>query len=119
MAPFFLATQPKEEINLERVKQFENKISNGARPFAIVYNCSFPDIRLNNENSKTDYSISSDYFILDGHHKLLAYQNLKMFPPIASLTFLPKSKTEIMLDTNELKDYLYSWQFSHIKKYCN
>jgi len=116
---FFLATQPKEEIDWQRVKYFENEIRNGSRPFVLIYNCFFPDIRLNEDNSKTDYSIHSDYFVLDGHHKLIAYQNLKIYPSIASLTFLPKEKSEITFDVNILKDYLYSWQLNHVKKYCD
>ncbi|WP_046756889.1 hypothetical protein [Kordia jejudonensis] len=115
---FFLATQPKEEIDIERVKYFENEISNGARPFVITYNCFYPDIRLNDDGSKTDHSIHSDYFVLDGHHKLLAYKNLKIYPPIASLIFLPKNKSEILFDLDDLKNYVYSWQLNHIKKYC-
>lgn len=113
---FFLATQPKEEIDEERVKYFKKEIAAGARPFAIVYNCFLPAAASGSNDAPETYPITSDYFVVDGHHKLLAYENLKMYPPIACLTFLPKSRTEIMLDTNELEQYLYSWQFSHLKK---
>lgn len=113
---FFLATQPKEKIDEERVKHFEREISAGARPFAIIHNCFFPGSKPGESDIAATQTIASDYFVLDGHHKLLAYKNLKLFPPIACLTFLPKSKTEIMLDMNELQEYLHSWQFAHVKE---
>lgn len=103
---YFLATQPRNEIDLKRVNYFENEILQGAKPFIIIYNCSTP-------NS----SIISDDFVLDGHHKLLAYHKLNIFPSIATITFHPKQINEVRIDINELKSYLYSWQFEHLLKH--
>lgn len=102
----FYATQPFEKINQNRVKYFEEKIKNGERPFAILFNaCLEP----------SDYN--SSYYILDGHHKLLAYQNLGQYPPIALITYLPKSIDEIEFDAEKLSEMLYPWQIEHILKH--
>lgn len=99
----FFATQPIENIDQERVKYFENKINSGERPFAILFNSylAFEDF-------------DSSYYILDGHHKLLAYQNLGLYPPIALITHLPSSIDDIEFDVEKLTEFLYPWQIEHI-----
>lgn len=92
----FYATQPYENINQDRVTYYEKLIKNGEKPFAIIFNAT-----------------DSFNFILDGHHKLLAYKKLKMYPPIAVITHLPES-SEHEYDTNELSRFLYPWQINHI-----
>ncbi|OAD39449.1 toxin-antitoxin system YwqK family antitoxin [Polaribacter atrinae] len=101
----FYATQPFDKIDQNRVKYFEEIIKNGERPFAILLNAYF---------ASNDYD--SSYYILDGHHKLLAYQNLKLSPPLAILTYLPKDITEIEFDAETLSEVLYPFQIEHILK---
>ncbi|WP_343670318.1 hypothetical protein [Chitinophaga sp.] len=98
---YFIATQPESQINKERVRYFENKISNGERPFVITLRSCFEDI-------------VSAYYVLDGHHKLLAYQNLKVSPPVAEITHLPRNLMEVKFDIEKLIDALYPWQVEHI-----
>jgi antitoxin component YwqK of YwqJK toxin-antitoxin module len=101
----FFATQPIENIDQNRVKHFEEKINNGESPFAILFNAYL-----------TSEDFDSSYFILDGHHKLLAYQNLGLFPPIAIITYLPNSIDDIEFDAEILSEVLYPWQVEHILK---
>lgn len=101
----FYATQPFEKIDQNRVKYFEESIKNGERPFAILLNAYL--------DSK---DFDSSYYILDGHHKLLAYKNLGLYPPLAILTYLPKDITEIEFDAETLSEVLYPFQIEHILK---
>lgn len=102
----FFATQPFENLNQDRVKYFEDAIKNGERPFALLFNA---------------YLESEDYdspcFILDGHHKLMAYQNLGLYPPVAVITYLPKDIEENEFDAEKLSEVLYPWQIEHILKH--
>lgn len=98
-----IATQSKESINEERVHYFENEIKNGSRPAIIIFNC---------ELAKED--LDSGDFIIDGHHKLLAYSNLNIEPPIIEIKYLPKSKKEAYYDIETLIEYLYPWQIQDI-----
>lgn len=97
------ATQPQQNIDESRVKYFENIIKNGARPFAIIFNAYF-DIN--------DYYSSN--FILDGHHKLLAYKKLGIYPPLATITYSPENIDEVEFDAEKLAESLYPWQTKHI-----
>lgn len=99
----FFATQPKKNIDQQRVKYFEDKINNGERPFAILFNSYL-----------TSEDFDSSYYILDGHHKLLAYQNLGLYPPIALITHLPQNINDVEFDAEKLNEFLYPWQMEHI-----
>ncbi|WPC43404.1 hypothetical protein [Clostridium sp. JS66] len=98
-----IATQPFSEINKERVAYFEKEIKKGNRPAAIIYNCYL----------KEQDDESAD-FVLDGHHKLLAYQNLKIHPPIIEIKYLPQSRDEVYFNIEKLIQCLYPWQIEHI-----
>lgn len=102
----FYATQPFSQIDQKRVKYFEDCIQKGERPFAIIFN--------SNLESEDYYS---SYYILDGHHKLIAYQNLGLYPPIALLTYLPNSISELEFDAEMLSKVLYPFQTEHILKH--
>ncbi|MCE3227434.1 MAG: hypothetical protein K0S32_1985 [Bacteroidetes bacterium] len=108
-----LATQPKSEIDSARVKFFEQEILSGKRPAAIVFNCCFGSE--NGEGSgRTDYSMLSDYYVLDGHHKLQAYENLKINPSIIEITHLLQTSEEIEFNPEELTGALFPWQLEHL-----
>jgi antitoxin component YwqK of YwqJK toxin-antitoxin module len=97
----FYATQPLDSIDIERVKYFENLIRKGERPFAILVNAHRGECQ-------------SAYYIIDGHHKLLAYRNLKINPPVALLTYIPKfdgpgAINEDEFDIELLAESLYPW----------
>jgi hypothetical protein len=112
----FVATQPASQLNEERVKYFEEQISKGERPFAIILNCYFEQLIKNEDGSTSDRSLNSDNYVIDGHHKLKAYQNLQLIPPIVEITHYPKTRDEITFNVEELIEVLYPWQTEHILK---
>jgi antitoxin component YwqK of YwqJK toxin-antitoxin module len=96
------ATRPQEELDTDRVAYFENEIKNGARPFAITMSSTCPAKDLDSEE-----------FILDGHHKLAAYQNLGITPALARIVFIAEKET-LGFDAELLIDRLFPWQVEHI-----
>ena len=99
----FYATQPKDAIDQDQVRYFEQQIRAGERPFAIVFHT-----RLDSEMDDTPY------FIVDGHHKLLAYKNLNITPPLAVITHLPQDRSEVEFNLETLNEHLYPWQMEHL-----
>ncbi|HEX2627842.1 MAG TPA: hypothetical protein VHM26_02480 [Chitinophagaceae bacterium] len=106
----FIATEDADSINPKRIKYFEEKIAKGERPFPIIFQSYFAG----DENSIYYEGLHSDDYVLDGHHKLLAYANLKIQPPLAVITHLPKTRMEAAFNKEELKQALYPWQYDHI-----
>ena len=71
------ATQSRETIDLDRVAEWNSRIYGGARPFAIVTSLS------NGWGGGRAHSLGYDpgaSFVIDGHHKLLAYQERGVAP---------------------------------------
>ena len=60
--------------------------------------------------------LDSSYFIIDGHHKLLAYQKLGIYPAIALITYLPALVEELEFDAEKLSTLLYPWQTENLLK---
>jgi hypothetical protein len=73
-------TQPYARINPGKIKEYENMIANDLRPKAIVFEAHFNDYETYVDGSHVMSSVDSPMYILDGHHKLLAYKNLDMQP---------------------------------------
>jgi hypothetical protein len=67
----FLFSRSYESIDQNRVSYYVNLIKHGGRPKMILYNHDYRD----------DGSLSS-YYILDGHHKLLAYEKAGLPVPV-------------------------------------
>jgi len=99
----FYATQPFNLIDEERVSHFEMHITEGARPLAIVMNAIKPGTKL-----------QSPYFVVDGHHKLLAYQKLNIYPALAVINHYPDSLSIEDFDFEKLSTMLYPWQIRQI-----
>lgn len=115
----FVATQSRLAINEDRVKYFETQIQAGKRPFVLVFNAYIQNIILNKDKNRTDHSDHSLYsadYILDGHHKMLAYFNLKLKPPIVEVTHHLHTRAEGEFDIEALIEVLYPWQIKHILK---
>ncbi len=112
-----IATIPIEQINQERVREFELEILKGKRPFSIGIS-SFYQGDLDNDyikkvgNCEADWN--SEIYILDGHHKLKAYQNLKLNPAIALIHKEYKSVFEPKFDFDLIKSYMFKWQSEHM-----
>jgi antitoxin component YwqK of YwqJK toxin-antitoxin module len=112
----FVATQPASQINEERVKYFEEQIGKGERPFAIIFNCIFEQPVRGEDGYISDYSLNSDNYVIDGHHKLKAYHSLQLIPPVVEITWHPKTRDEITFNVEELIEVLYPWDIEHMLK---
>lgn len=83
------ATQQLEEMEIDRVGRYEEKIKRGEKPMVILYKSSFE-------------GKESESFVVDGHHKLIAYYNMKVLPAVVEITHYPQQEEEIMYDVEEL-----------------
>ncbi|WP_299764289.1 hypothetical protein [uncultured Dokdonia sp.] len=100
----FFSTIPYNNINHKRIKHYVNKINKGERPFAIIYS----------EDNNTMESGDCPYYILDGHHKLLAYRNVGIAPNIIFITRQENDMTNYTFDINKLSTILFPWQTKSI-----
>ncbi len=96
-------TQNAEDLNVETIRRYESEIKRGKRPYCVIYNSAISD-RDNN-------------YVLDGHHKLMAYHNLKIRPSILEITQVTEENSG-PVDADRLGadifDSLYTWQLKHI-----
>lgn len=91
----FLFTQDLKTLSETRVKFYEEKIRNGEKPVAIVLGIVSEDLGIKEAQFEEDYKIQNNTthhswgsqinFVIDGHHKLTAYQNLQEAPRIISI----------------------------------
>lgn len=107
------ATQSKAELNMERVKYYEEKIRQGEQPFAIVFK-QVLDLKERNERGYIERPYESETFVVDGHHKLMAYQHLDLNPAIVEFTFYPKSQEEVAFEVDALIDNIAEWEAGNI-----
>jgi antitoxin component YwqK of YwqJK toxin-antitoxin module len=96
---YFHSTFPKDKIDLNRVAYYENEIKKGKRPFATLISSYFHYVGL-----------LPSYYVLDGHHKLMAYKNLKIYPPLAICAYIDSSD----FDLSQLANVLYPWHIEYI-----
>jgi hypothetical protein len=89
-------TQPYARIDHGKVKEYETMIANGQRPKAVVFEAHFNDFDIGE-------SVDSPMYILDGHHKLLAYKNLNIQPEYVLITKTRTGKDEFA----QYRDSLY------------
>lgn len=102
----FIATQPESELSAERVKYYEERMLKGDRPFAIICTpCG---------NDLTEDVMYDTYFILDGHHKLAAYANLKIEPSVLLITHMLPNEEGFAVDLEPLLEVLYPCQIEHL-----
>jgi hypothetical protein len=104
----FVATQPKDSIDLKQVEVYKNEIISGQRPFAIVAS------KVVGTGQTQEYSPS---FVLDGHHKILAYEELKMNPAVLSITSVSDKINDLKFNLDEVKDAMFPWQYEHLSKH--
>jgi hypothetical protein len=71
----YLFTRSNDTIDQARVAEYVDMISAGARPKVVVYSVFY-----NYESNETPY------YIVDGHHKLLAYQQLRINAPVVFIS---------------------------------
>lgn len=67
-------TQHAKYLDEKRISFYMDAISNGMNPRLVLFNKSW---RYYSETHPGDYNDDSIHFLLDGHHKLVAYHRLK------------------------------------------
>lgn len=108
-----LFTEPFESFSINRIKYYENQISNGERPKAIV-------IRLLNRKQLVEdrgqHLVNTVKYVLDGHHKLIAYKNKNIHPHYIVINKIPEPNTTINTSSAlpMLYTLLYPYQQEHI-----
>lgn len=107
----FLFTRAMETINFQQVKFYESEILNGKFPFAILMRKEFT-----HQEGNTMAHQDSGWYILDGHHKLLAYHNLKIPPRLLKIKQIVTNLEYDNFDITELEPVLMGCQLEHIRK---
>ena len=110
-----IATQ--KIIKLERVEFYEEQIRLGKRPFAIVFSSFYEDIIQNRDGSETDASLFSNFYVIDGHHKLMAYKNAGVEPPIIFITHFPADLSDIQPDMEGIYNTVQPYHFAAMMRY--
>ncbi|MCU0433640.1 MAG: hypothetical protein MUC87_09330 [Bacteroidia bacterium] len=118
MGDNLMFTQSAEHIKPSRVKHYENLIERGLRPKAVVFQAVFNEYGTYKDGSEWMRTTESPMFILDGHHKLLAYQNLNVDPEFVLISKerngeeeFPKHKSSLYFEyeyflTDPLKQHI-------------
>ncbi|HAS46688.1 MAG TPA: hypothetical protein DCS93_39760 [Microscillaceae bacterium] len=97
-----IGTQSSEFIEAQVVEQYKTEIKAGKRPFAII-------LRLDDDN---DYE--STNYVLDGHHKLQAYSDLNIMPPLAVITITQKLPQTFKFDLEKVANLLHPLHTNHL-----
>lgn len=118
-----LFSQPIEIIDEKRVKHYEELIKKGLKPVAIIYYGMLEQSGTYDDNSKWISTEWSGLYIIDGHHKLLAYKNLEITPTLIRIVKRYNSKSDFNLAKqdfdSEIRNQLYKPQIKHINENCN
>lgn len=104
-------SQPFETLNQKRIKYYESRIKKGENPLAIALRIK-NGIQEDEESYQNTHSNSSKY-ILDGHHKLVAYANLNINPSYILIDRISKSPDQISA-LPKLGKFLYYAQIENI-----
>lgn len=110
----------KNYIDTELVNGYKNKILHSdIKPKIIIAGTEY----FENLNQKNIENYGSDYtkFIIDGHHKLLAYEELKINPQVVSITKfndLSERKDDFLDEYSKILNYneLYHYKKSLWKR---
>lgn len=94
----YVGTKPKEFIDENRVKYYEDRINHGGNSIPFIFRTS-----------------NSAKYIIDGHHKLLAYEKLKKKPIVLEICQIEKNFNENKFDISEMKKHLHPEQFKDIQ----
>lgn len=115
---FLLATMPTTNIDWDRVAFFESEIKNGKRPFIITFQvcCGIDANKMDTYPEKTAAENESENYVIDGHHKLLAYEKLNIYPPVLSIKECHTEYWARSANVDQIEQALYSWQIDDIKK---
>jgi len=110
---YFICTQPFEKLDKQRIRFYEEQIIKGKKPVSIIYS----GYSQRKKGSKWIRTHRSGNFIIDGHHKLVAYKNLKKTPSLLRIEKVYQSEKELNFSdkdlNNDLKDKLLKCQLRH------
>ncbi|RAJ74986.1 hypothetical protein CLV59_11032 [Chitinophaga dinghuensis] len=98
-------TQDRETLDQERIHWYEQLISQGGRPKALVFKATQFD-----PDGPTGVRLFTDpMFVLDGHHKLTAYDRLGIAPELIIIDRKTniKEEKELYEGKNLLAEYEY------------
>jgi hypothetical protein len=114
---FFLFTQPTEKIDISRVRFYEAEILNGNKPVAIIYSGYSQTKGKYKDDSTWIRTYRSGNFIIDGHHKLIAYKKLNRTPSLLRIEKIYNSDIELNFSKEDLeidlKEKLFPSQNKH------
>ena len=107
-------TQPFESLDHKRIKYYEDKIRNGEKPLSIAIRVK--TAIQDDEDSYQDTDYNSTKYILDGHHKLVAYQNLGINPNYILINRTQNYINELYDESSlpMLEPYLFYYQIENI-----
>lgn len=116
----FIGTEAMISIDRQTVEKYEAEIKQGKRPFAIVLSSYYQPESDKNYPYKSKGGYEADWdsenFVLDGHHKLLAYKNLGVSPSYAIIHQRFTSIKETRFNYNEFSSILNESQKGHFLK---
>lgn len=117
---YFLATQPSEILNKERVSFYEEEIKSAKKPIAIVYSGYSQTKGTYKNGSRWTKTYNSGQFIIDGHHKLIAYKNLNCTPALLRIEKIYSSDKDFNFSEKDfqldLESRLLKCQVKHFKE---
>ena len=99
----YLFTRSNHTIDEARVAEYVEMISAGARPKVVVYS-----VFNNYESDETPC------YILDGHHKLLAYQQLRINAPVVFISRTDDAEPPAKNILPQLLDVLKDCEIMHV-----
>ncbi len=109
-------TQNEKDLNRQRIEHYKRVIQDGKRPICLVYT--------------SDVSTHYNHYLIDGHHKAMAYYELEIKPLIIEIsqqTLTSQNNQDLEQDSNhiscntlssDLSNQLYTWQLKHIFDHC-
>lgn len=96
----FLFSQDAKSLDRDRINHFKILIEKGERPIALIYSHLYLLEKGFNWKFLYNNNIWSDEFIIDGHHKMVAYDELRVSPNYFHIRKILKSSD---LDFNSFK----------------
>lgn len=115
----FIFTEKYATINRGRVDHYKNHIRAGKRPFALILGGKLEESGVHPDNSRWMSTTTTENYILDGHHKLIAYKELGIQPSLLRITKIYNSSHQLdflLTHIDMLKDWLSADQLKHIQE---
>ncbi|HRG90215.1 MAG TPA: hypothetical protein PLW44_14410 [Chitinophagales bacterium] len=100
-------TQSEAAINNARVEYYKRMIESGKRPIVILTDAQY---------SEGNQLVETHFFIVDGHHKILAYNQLQIDPRVLSITRQLGGLNEIDLEYFDQDEKTFNQLYDLSKK---